>query len=44
MSDAESDPAVRAGRPTTVDAATVVDPGIWIDGRALSKAAGPTVF
>jgi hypothetical protein len=35
MSDAETDPTVRAGRPTSVDAATVVDWGIWVDGRGI---------
>ncbi|MEV4514023.1 DUF2314 domain-containing protein [Dactylosporangium sp. NPDC049525] len=35
MSDAETDPAVRAGTPTTVDAATVVDWGVWVDGRGI---------
>ncbi len=35
MSDAETDPAVRAGTPTTVDTATVVDWGIWVDGRGI---------
>jgi hypothetical protein len=35
MSDAETDPAVRTGTPTTVDAATVVDWGIWVDGRGI---------
>lgn len=35
MSDAETDPTVRAGTPTTVDAAAVVDWGIWADGRGI---------
>ncbi|MET7418717.1 DUF2314 domain-containing protein [Dactylosporangium sp. NPDC005555] len=35
MSDAETDPSVRAGTPTTVDAAAVVDWGIWTDGRGI---------
>ena len=33
--DAESDPAVRVGRPATVPAVEVVDWGIWVDGQGL---------
>lgn len=35
MSGAETDPAVRAGRPTSIDAATVVDWGVRVDGRGI---------
>lgn len=34
-SDAIRDPAVRAGRPIAVNADTIVDWGIWIDGQGI---------
>lgn len=34
-SDAELDPGVRAGRPVVVDADTIIDWAIWIDGRGV---------
>ncbi|NUT08400.1 MAG: DUF2314 domain-containing protein [Hamadaea sp.] len=35
MSDAETDPTVRAGRPAFVEVADIVDWGIWIDGDGI---------
>jgi hypothetical protein len=34
-SDALHDPAVRTGRPVVIDADTIVDWGIWIDGQGI---------
>jgi len=35
MSDAETDPSVRSGRPAYVEVEDIVDWGIWIDGEGI---------
>ena len=33
--DALKDPVIRAGRPIVIDAATIIDWAVWIDGQGI---------
>jgi hypothetical protein len=42
--DATLDPGIRAGRPIVVDAATIIDWAIWIDGRGIVEGGQTNVI
>jgi hypothetical protein len=42
--DATLDPGIRAGRPIVVDAATIIDWAIWIDGRGIVEGGRTNVI
>jgi hypothetical protein len=39
--DVLTDPVIRAGQPVAIDAATIVDWAVWIDGQGITKAGKP---
>jgi hypothetical protein len=42
--DAALDPAIRAGRPIVVDAGTIIDWAIWIDGKGIVEGGQTNVI
>jgi hypothetical protein len=42
--DATLDPGIRAGRPIVVDAATIIDWAIWIDGKGIVEGGRTNVI
>jgi hypothetical protein len=42
--DATLDPGIRAGRPIVVDAATIIDWAIWIDGKGIVEGGQTNVI
>ena len=42
--DATLDPAIRAGRPIVVDAGTIIDWAIWIDGKGIVEGGQTNVI